>query len=581
MVLNILLVVGIIALAYWFGLEGFFSSVIHLGLVIVCGALAFAFWEPITMSLLMGMMPRFAWAVGLIIPFVVFLLVARVVMDKYVPHYVDFSQLVNLIGGGLCGAVSAILCAGILLIGLSTLPSGASLFGYGPYIVTIANGDIGDNPEGGKLWIPADDIAEGLFTKLSAGTFAPSMGHTSLATHRPQMVLTGHLNRLRPIAEEGSSSHAVPAAVEVTAMLSKEAPLPDLPKVFIDNLKAQGGKNWQALATQADQKFVVIDTKWGSDGKTFDTDSKLRIFPTQVRLVTFASEEDRTPHIFAPLAISSVKNAVTGDREFNIVNNDTVKFVGGQGNTTMGWVFLVPRGHTEEYLLVRNLRLPLAEQRGQAGKAEPTKVAAAIGKTIWTPVAAKSTTPDTPAGIVNKPNLSATDVELTALLPESRSKNLMEQTIEVNGQNEIVKGSGAARLHSGGILSKQNTVERFFTPSGMATLRVKINREMLRSFYGQIIDQAKDLNTLFIRDNGDEIYEPVGFVWFQTGSKNMILQFDPQRPIKKVGDLPSPTKGMAAEDVLYVYFQVQKGRTLLNINVGSNRVADLNRLEVK
>ena len=48
MLLNILVIVFILGMAYWWGIQGFFSGLLHCAVVITAGALALAIWEPLS-----------------------------------------------------------------------------------------------------------------------------------------------------------------------------------------------------------------------------------------------------------------------------------------------------------------------------------------------------------------------------------------------------------------------------------------------------------------------------------------------------------------------------------------------------
>ena len=88
---NILVVLLVLLIAYWWGNQGFFSAIIHLVCVIVAGALALAFWEPLTLGLLLrgGFFDSYAWGFGLLGLFVVSLFILRLATNKLVPGNVD------------------------------------------------------------------------------------------------------------------------------------------------------------------------------------------------------------------------------------------------------------------------------------------------------------------------------------------------------------------------------------------------------------------------------------------------------------------------------------------------------------
>src|SRR5690606_3531927 len=110
---------------------------LHLGLVIVSGAIALAVWEPMAYWLLnTSAHAAFnAWGVSLLAPFGVALLLLRFAVDKLVPKNMHFPDLANKIGGGVLGALAAVLTAGIVVMGVNFLPLGSRIAGYEPYTI--------------------------------------------------------------------------------------------------------------------------------------------------------------------------------------------------------------------------------------------------------------------------------------------------------------------------------------------------------------------------------------------------------------------------------------------------------------
>ena len=74
MILNLLVIVFVLGMAIMWSTYGLFSAFLHLLVVIVAGALAFAFWEPLVYNLLLGFMPSYAWGLGLVGLFAVLLI---------------------------------------------------------------------------------------------------------------------------------------------------------------------------------------------------------------------------------------------------------------------------------------------------------------------------------------------------------------------------------------------------------------------------------------------------------------------------------------------------------------------------
>jgi len=533
MFLNLFIVLFIIGIAYWQGLQGFFSAFLHLVLVIVAGTLAFAFWEPVAMGMLSGMMPRFAWAVGLFMPFIFFLLVLRVLMDKMVPANVDFSQLTNLLAGGVCGAIAAAITAGVFVISISFLPGAKDNFGYQPYAVSPDTGHVVKSDSGG-LWIPVDTLAANIFTTLSNGSFAPANGK-SLATEQPDFLRRAHYNRLRPDAN--SSTVATPGSVEITLeenkndsnygkqrVFSYALPTDKLPDILIENLPSPkvGEPDIAALLKDEKQRLVIVETKWTNLNSNFDPD-RLRVYPQQVQLVTNEKGGPLNPVVRLPFAVSRQTKREPDEREFHVVNRAGVEIASEATDaTTLAFLFIVPVNHVEQYLLVRNLRLPITPAMlDPKPTAEATeKVMAVVGTSIAKGPETAATT-DTKTSTVGpttggKVGVKAEDVTLSAELPMMTSKNLLGD-IGNNNRNEITGGTGSVGRPNGPI-SRANQVTHFHVPEQQAMVRVKLAKQVAFSYLAQAQAAAGALNAMFITDNEGNQWFPSGYVWHQKGA---------------------------------------------------------------
>ena len=109
-ILNITVIAMVLLIAYWWATQGAFSAIIHLLCVIVAGALALAFWEPLTMGLLLRGtdFDVYAWGVSLVGIFVVALLGLRLLTNKLLPANVNLPRWANLALGFPVGAVEGV-----------------------------------------------------------------------------------------------------------------------------------------------------------------------------------------------------------------------------------------------------------------------------------------------------------------------------------------------------------------------------------------------------------------------------------------------------------------------------------------
>ena len=115
-------------MVYWWGMvQGFFNAWLHLMTTIIAACLALGMWEVIVLKVKMPWVTTHAWGAGLVVPFILWLFVLRIVTDKMVDVELELNLFLDKIGGAVCGLASAILTSGITVIGLNftSLPVGA------------------------------------------------------------------------------------------------------------------------------------------------------------------------------------------------------------------------------------------------------------------------------------------------------------------------------------------------------------------------------------------------------------------------------------------------------------------------
>lgn len=209
-VLNIIIIVVLLGMAAIWATYGFFSSFLHLVLVILAGTFAFAVWEPLAYVLL-GRMPLMAWGVGLLAPFALSLIVMRTLLDKYCKMNLKFPRLADQIGGAVCGVASGVLTVGVLLIGIGFLSMKPDIMGYQPYRMSRNTVELNEE---GQLWAftQVDKWAGNFFSSLSTGSMAP-MGGTPLAVYKSDIASRAQVFHLT--GDPYQSKFAAPDSVKV------------------------------------------------------------------------------------------------------------------------------------------------------------------------------------------------------------------------------------------------------------------------------------------------------------------------------------------------------------------------------
>ena len=154
------------AVAYYQAIQGLTSASITCVVSILCMALAFTSFEYVADTMLMGIIPDFAYPVALFATFVVPFGILRLILDKVVPRSNLFPQIVDWIGGGAMGALAAVVITGILTLSIELVPWGSEGFiGY-----TRFDPEHPDQPR--ELWLKPDRATVWMAAALSDGAFS-------------------------------------------------------------------------------------------------------------------------------------------------------------------------------------------------------------------------------------------------------------------------------------------------------------------------------------------------------------------------------------------------------------------------
>lgn len=557
MIINLFLAVFLVFMIYWWSVQGLFSGLMHLVSVIVAGSLAFALWEPITNGLFMraASIAPYAWGLGLVVPFVFFLTVLRVLGDKFIGRNMYFQPIISQVGGGLAGLFIGILTSGIAIIGISFMHVGASFAGYQPVLID-GTGEVAPN-DGGGLWVGVDSMTVNFFSKLSAGAFSNA---TPMKTHQPH--LTEQAALFRMAFDPNASVVVLPDTVEATGLYIQPTPVPGLTNDARAALGAPGASEGSQL--------VVVDTKWTGTYGTYDQDQTLRISPTQIRLVTETTlpsgSVESTLH--KPIAAATMLGP-TAPRTLVAFDDDQTQVAGLNQEDIFGFTFLIPTGQTPRFLMVRHTRLALPVPITD----DPATVVAAMG----TPgaKAASATTTDDPnlaAGVSARTGRitgsQAFEAEVTNELPRKFATSAVPTGIQYDAEaGEIIDGFGVVKPPEGRLGTK-SVINSVQTPGHKAMVRISLTRDRAQSLLGSAVAAAASLAGPELTDTNGNIYQPIGYIW-QKSDGQQEIKIDRTQLIRSSRQLP--VRNMGGDDTIYLYFLVNRGSTITQYAVGQTR----------
>ena len=541
---NFLLIGFLGFMVYWWLAQGLFSALLHLISVIIAGALAFALWEPLVMGLLMKWdnCGTYAWGLGLIVPFIAFLLIVRQGFDKLVRKNVNFSPVISMVGGGGLGLLAGLLTAGLTAISLNFMPVGVTFGGYQP--LQYQGGKIIEK-SGGDLWVGVDRMAASFFSKLSVGAFSSGR---PLRDYQPQLARRAALYRTH--LDENASLAALPGTVSVDAVYAAPTPIAGATDARV-----------QALGNDVStpgSKLVIVDTTWNRTRRgTYDRDQVLRVASTQIRLVTKGPGYDAQMNIHAPLAASKVTQA-GGLRQLVLFNDDQTYATGANQSDSFGWVFLVPETETLEYVFLRQLRMRLP-----APNQDPAMLFAAIGVAAPPPAPPPPPKVGTMAG--HTPGSSASDILITSNLPARVSASAVPSALRINDKGEIMSGKGTVNRPTGGNAGKV-FIDRLNVPSPnlKAMVRVELTQDRAQSLLGAALAAAVSLHGAFLKDSSGNELMPIAYVWDKRHALEIVVSFD--QPFQSSRNLP--VRQMGKDDRIYLYYLANRGTRIEKFHVG-------------
>lgn len=530
--LNLILILSVLLIAYWWANQGLLSSLLHLICVIVAGTIAFAFWEPLVAGLLLrgNAFDNYAWGIGLIALFLGSLLALRLPLDRLVHANIRVPEWANLTFGFVLGIGSGILTMGIFMIGAGHIQTHKLVFDYQGFGRDFRTGRI--EPVGPQLWIPVDRMANGFFEYVSVGALHPTFSGTPLKQVNPDLYKQASL--LRDSYDDGKGMFSlVPDAAEVRSFQIDE------------------GTNRHFVEV----RFDTLARDWGE---------MLTLSPSQVRLICYPRPRNSTgaPEVLHPSHWSQQVSSDSSD--FGRFGFDDpfhyVTSVPGQESARAIFEFEVPQGHTGRYIQIRGTRFALPRPDAERGIAStPTR----------DQDTAATVTPG--AGQSIQESLSVNNDIRPVTVSVNRLPGSMREVdrylTEGHAQFQSSRDRVAPNLRIRGI----------HEPAGTRIVKLDVSRGTPADLFGAIRSQLPRDGRMALVDANGNRYTPIGYMHMQ-GAGNTTIRLDPSRLIPNVEQLPMlPSSG---RHELYLVFQVTRGVTITGFNVGDLTIGTAN-LEVR
>lgn len=561
MFLNLAIILFVIFMAAFWLREGLFSAMLHLAAVIVAGALALAFWEPLAFMLLgMGNVGSYmAWGVGLLLPFGIFLILLRFAMDIFVPGNVEVPGIANIIGGGIMGLFSGILTAGLVVIGVGFLPLAPSIAGYEPYVIQ-SDGKV--TPSGQSTWIPVASTTAWFYETVSGGSLHPLFG-TSLAAATPQMDVQSDQFRLVRVYDPYASVIAPPTTVKATRLGVGNLPLEEdvLPRAVERVLKEHKDVSLQ----NKNNRLIAVELEFNNDARgAFDRDVTLRLPPAQVRLGGYGTGDIG----LSPVAFSTQDPANLDKRTLTMVddNGDIAYALTSANKVTM--LFDVPQDYPADFVRVRQLRVPI-----EIPERITPETVARIPELLGLPEIEETvtTTTNEDSGDTEDPEtpVNVDYVIISNDLPRMFSKNAAMGLSYSDTEPAAVTAGSDTTSKIDARMGKRNRVGKIHSPSHLVPIRVEIQPEQVDPMLSAARTAAAGDSGVYLADSNDNKYYPYAYVLDKEQEINVSMA-PGGTTLRSASDLP--VNRMGRDDKLYLYFLAPPGLRLTSLHVGDMTV---------
>jgi len=541
-IFNILVIAFIGLIAYWWANQGILSALLHLICVIAAGTLAFAGWELVS-HLLLGVpsMVPYAWGIGLLFPFAIYLVILRTIADKLAPDNLNFPHVAQLGIGGVLGAVAGVLTVGIAIIGVGHTHSSNEILGIvGAARTSQSKGQPNTNVQ--PFWVPAHVITARTFEFLSTGAMRPTLSTPTLASEQPYLDKMAVGLFRDSYLKDGRIARvsAAPGSIRIDQAM----------RSTVNNLSAYIVKvHLEPGATTSGVGFAISASQFRLVGKP-------RAAGGPASGIAFPTEWSQ------PLP-----NGGFGLFKFD----DRSHYVTGPAGTQTLDITLIfpadafPVGEPPRFLQTMGLRLPFPTI---AQESSPAEVMAMVAG------AELGSAPEIPSNVseISGVDLVAND----SLMPASADTNSLPSSMSVKDGNWLFEGTGD--FEQGGFKGNKNVVVKgIWSPVATRVVRLNISRGGgstidLWNDRSKVAEKAGPTAKLVLIDDLGRTYFPIGFMHItKTGDRRVSIALERGSKYTTLDQFPSLSS--AGTDTLYALFTPAAGRRIVGIKLGDEWVA--------
>ncbi|MEM9373468.1 MAG: CvpA family protein [Planctomycetota bacterium] len=558
MIFNLIVIALVLGLTYAWMVRGFFNAFIQLVCTVVAGAVAFAVWEPLAYLLVniskdrgfLSLIADAAWGIALIIPFSVVLIVLRVISDKVIKANIKNVGAVDYAGGGLCGAVIGVICAGITTIGVQSIRVPSDFLGYQPLWYTEDRGTGGGSLVlTDSLWLPADKLTGWIYSGLSVGSMSSG---EPLNKWYPYVHASGISARVS--AGNGAGRNTIkPEDFRVHATYSVATA--DNPQPTADLLTPRGGSTPQRYTdvngdtvAQGHLLGYILEFEPGakeSAGKS-SQGSQVIVSNGQVSLITEDQSGATTP--VYPVAV--ISEGERGDEPGQLgrwafdSREVFISSIGGQSKVKMGFEFVVPQGHTPIALMVRQTRRLLDDSTPEPmvlDSAGDRDLRIRSGSIFDAGSESRTQRDDSLAvRIDGDPSGGRTPAfRIGDSIGESFASQTARSRFDLDEANLVLSGEAKflPEERAGRGTSRELRVDRFAVGRGQVLVQIDVSLDQPITFLGEAARSAPTDEPIVLIDSRGGEYEAIGYTYVD---RTLIdIRYTPGSTLSGIADTPA------------------------------------------
>lgn len=587
MIMNILVVLLVLIIAYVWMVRGIFNAMIHALCAIVAGAIAFGLWEPLSLMLVNASPERgffsfiesIAWGVALVVPFAVIMLLLRVATDKLIPSNIKNATAVDYAGGAAFGLVTGVVTTGILVIGVGNMRLSTSFLGYKPvwYSADRATG-AGSLVKTDSLWIPVDTLVAKVYGNLSTGSMSTP---EPLAYWYPELELTGFASRVSPDGMGRNALRAKDFNIRGSYTVGPESGM-----AINELLRVQGRSEPQRYVDINEEPVntarihgYVLEFEASAKERGERNAGQLIISNGHVRLLAEDRTNGETFTIFPAAVISESSTPGEYGRWRFDANDVYISSTGGKSKVPMGFEFVVPASASPVAVFVKNNRVEVDEFADAVEFESVTR----RDRVVRTGSILKGEAPaaeyddqytvnydgeNNPDGFVE---VSTRMIDVLRLQSARRGLTVDDDQLVVSGQGIWDVKTEVGRNNAGN--SKKLRTDRYKVGDDQALVKLDVSADSAFGFLSEAAQIAPLDEPIMIIDTFGNEYEAIGYEY--RDSTELRIRYTLGNTLTGIEDTPSLST-TRSDQRLRLLFIVTKRVQIDKFVIGDTLIARFN-----